>query len=266
MDRSRRMRDAISVARSVAFWLAVLLVAATMIGCTGGYRPDEKLPRAEEAYVVEYEYLLGKYVGPKGVRYAEWRRSQSDLTALSKATAFYARTLPPENREASLAWHLNAYNANVLEKILSKYPTSGPLSGDPLFFRHNNIILSGGETSLDTIEQGLIRPIFNDPRIHFALNCAAKSCPPLHADPFEAGTLDGTLEELTGAFLKNNPEGLRVEGGKVMVSRLLDWYAVDFGGSGRIVEFLNRYVLAPVPADAEIGFLYYSWELNEDEG
>ena len=78
----------------------------------------------------------------------------------------------PKDRDTALAWHINAYNSWILHNILAKYPTKGPLAGEPLFFHGNRIVISGGKTSFNDLEQKVIRPTFKEPRVHFALNCA----------------------------------------------------------------------------------------------
>ncbi len=92
------------------------------------------LPVAGNAVSKEYAGLLKTYVTAGGVRYAAWKQNAADLAALKSVADFYAGTLPPKDRDASLAWHLNAYNSWILHNILAKYPTKGPLVGEPLFF------------------------------------------------------------------------------------------------------------------------------------
>jgi len=225
--------------------------------------PDPNLPQAETAAPEAYAPLLEKYVRDDGVRYAAWYGNADDRKALEQVVDFYATTRPPEDRDTSLAWHLNAYNAWILQKILEKYPTEGPLHNEPTFFHLPGITLSGRKLSFDHLEQKLIRPVFEEPRIHFALNCASESCPPLHDRPFTAATLDADLEQLTRRFINHNPQGVAVKGRTVHLSKLLKWYAEDFGGEGNLVAYLNSYREAPLPANATVEFMEYSWKLNE---
>jgi len=236
--------------------LTIVLAACTHQGA----RAD--LPRAKESAPPAYEELLDRYAMPEGVRYAAWHGNAGDMEKLRSVVDFYSSTLPPADRDASLAWHLNAYNAWILHNILAKYPTEGPLDGETLFFHGNRIVISGQKTSLNYLEQKVIRPTFQEPRIHFAINCASESCPPLHTEPFTAAKLDADLKNLTRAFINDNPQGVILVGNKARLSKIFEWYADDFGGKDRLVEFVNRYRNEPLPARAKVGFLDYSWKLN----
>lgn len=220
------------------------------------------LPRATEAAPPAYAELLERYAKPEGVRYAAWHGNQADMEKLRTVVDFYANTLPPADRDTSLAWHLNAYNAWILHNILKKYPTKGPLDGETLFFHGNRIIIAGKKTSFDHLEQKVIRPTFKEPRIHFAVNCASESCPPLDTKPFTPGTLDDDLDRLTRAFINKNPQGVVVERGDVKLSKIFEWYAEDFSGKDQLIPYINRYRDQPVPAEAKVAFLDYSWKLN----
>lgn len=251
------MRQIRKIYRRLILFAQVCLLAAC------GVQPaNADLPRATEAAPPAYAELLTRYATPKGVRYAVWHGNQADLEKLRSVVDFYAKTLPPQNRDTSLAWHLNAYNAWILHEVLGKYPTEGPLDGNPLFFHLKRITLSGREMSFDHLEQKIIRPTFREPRIHFALNCASESCPPLQTEPFQASTLDRDLEQLTRAFINENPQGLIVEGRELKLSKIFDWYAEDFGGKEGLIEYINRYRNTPVPENAKVRFLDYSWKLN----
>ncbi|MGF1657009.1 MAG: DUF547 domain-containing protein [Verrucomicrobiales bacterium] len=219
---------------------------------------------AATEYPDVYAKLLQTYVGPEGVKYAQWHANEQDMEAIREVVEFYGTTKPPEDKAASLAWHLNAYNAWILHNILRKYPTDGPLAGEAFFFHGNRIRVSGQRTSFDNLEQKLIRPVFNEPRIHFALNCAAESCPPLWNQPFRAATLDADLEMLTLAFINNHPEGVVVApDGRVQLSKIFEWYAEDFGGKDNLLAYVNQYRNQNIPIDARVEILEYSWSLNE---
>lgn len=233
---------------------------------SGGWA--ESLRPAEVTAPPAYAALLEKYASPQGVRYAAWHRSAEDMRAIEAVVAFFAGTQPPADRDASLAWHLNAYNAWVLHNILKKYPTEGPLDGEMLFFHGKRIVISGKKTSLHQLEQEVIRPTFKEPRVHFALNCASASCPPLAAAPFSAERLESSLDALAREFLNRNPRALRLDnGGKtVRLSKIFDWYTEDFGGHDGIVPYVNRYRDTKIPAGARVRFMDYDWSLNEATG
>ncbi len=244
---------------------ATRLAAASILLLASGSAPAPggELSTATEAAPLAYARLLETYARPEGVRYAAWHANSADRAAMEEAAGFYANTLPPVDRAASLAWHLNAYNAWILNSILKKYPAEGPLDREPHFFQTNRIMISGAQTSFDRFETDMIRSAFQEPRIHFALNCASESCPPLHTRPFAAATLAADLDRLVRAFVNTNPNGVVLKGGEVKLSRIFDWYAADFGGKENLLPFINRYRETPIPDGASVRFLEYSWRLNE---
>lgn len=243
----------------VVFFVCIL----GLLGCSKPSVQRQDLVRAKESAPPEYAGLLAKYTRPKGIRYGAWHQNSGDLASLDKVTDYYAYTLPPKEQKAALAWHVNAYNAWILRNILKKYPTRSPLDGDPLFFHGNRIVISEKQMSFNDLEQKVIRQVYKEPRVHFVLNCASKSCPPLNAKPITAATLDADLDRLTNEFVTQNPYGVVIERESVLISKIFEWYAGDFGGKGRQIEFINRYRKYPVPIRAKIEFMDYNWNLNE---
>jgi hypothetical protein len=252
------MRFILKPAR-LLFALSVLLVSTACSSSTTGQTTP-----ASSAYPPVYAELLQKYGTPAGVRYAAWHANPADLKNLSEVADFYATTTPPDKSKSdALAWYLNAYNAWILHNILAKYPTKGPLDGETLFFHGNRIVISGKKTSFNDLEQKVIRPTFKEPRVHFALNCASASCPPLSAKPFDAASLDAELDRLARAFI--NGKAVQIaDGGKTLrLSKIFDWYADDFGGKGSQIVFINHYRKPPIPPDSKADFIDYNWSLNE---
>ncbi|MGC6418649.1 MAG: DUF547 domain-containing protein [Bradymonadia bacterium] len=174
-------------------------------------------------------------------------------------------------REEKLAFYINAYNALTIASVLSFWPNIKSVSTikpNFEFFKAPVHALGGKKVSLDQIENKIIRPTFNDPRIHAALNCASKSCPPLANFAFEADRLNDQLDRVFKAFA-NDPGRNRVdpETGVVALSKILDWYKVDFASAGGAAAYLARYVDDDVRKrlllnPKSISFLEYDWQLN----
>ena len=188
------------------------------------------------------------------------------------------------NRDQRLAFLINAYNAYTIELILTKYPDLksirdlGSLVQSPWkrrFFR-----LLGEERHLDDVEHGLIRApgAFDEPRIHFVVNCASIGCPALRPEAITAERLEAQLEDSTRRFLRDGTRNrFEPASGRLQVSKIFDWYRGDFEkghrGSGSREQFFGRYadLLATDPKDRErvrdgrapIGFLDYDWALND---
>lgn len=208
-----------------------------------------------------------------------------DYDAFARSAAFeaylelIARTDPRSLSEADrLAFWINAYNAytialinrhgerrsirninRTLGFIRGKGPWSEPLA-----------VVGGRAYTLDQIEHEIIRKKFNEPRIHFALVCAAVGCPPLRQQAYAGATLNEQLDDQARAFLRGSPAKNRVDvaSGVVTLSSIFDWYGGDFGASpAEIGRYLSRYfdgakrdLLAS--GQFRLRFGEYDWSLN----
>ena len=216
---------------------------------------------AQAGWVEDYESLLRKYVSGSGVRYQAWKAQPADVAKLRGVTGAIGRqSVRGMSRNDQLAFYLNAYNAWILQVALEKYPVKSLKKSEWRFFKKDRIVVAGKKMSFDDLEHGLIRPRFAEARVHFALNCAARSCPPLHGKAFRGKTLDRTLDSLTRTHL-HHWRGVSESKGKVYVSKLFDWFEKDFVQSGGSVRgFIEKYRKLPRDVD---GYLDYDWSLNE---
>ena len=213
-----------------------------------------------------YGELLTKYAGPKGVRYAAWKGNAADVTALNSVTEGIAADKLPGGREEKLAFYINAYNAWTLKGVLDAYPIKSVRDVAPLFgfFTRSAITVAGEKMSLNKLEKETIIPTFKEPRVHFALNCASRSCPPLRAEPFAGGSLGTQLDEQATGYVSGNPLGVKVQGKDAAeLSQIFEWYAKDFAPSGGAVAFINRYRKEKLPEGVKVSFQKYDWSLNE---
>lgn len=246
--------------------ILTLLLAACAAVATG-----EDTPPSKATWVDRYEALLQKYVTPTGVRYRAWHQSPTDRKELTSIiTAIGNEKLAKKKRHEKLAFYLNAYNANILDRILKDYPTKGPggggLFGRNRFFKRQDLWIAGQSLSFDQLENAIIRPQFNEPRIHFALNCASSSCPPLHPKAFRAVSLNQALDTLTKAFVNQNASGVHASGQKaIAVSKIFDWYEEDFKPAGGVLAYINQYRTSPFPEDTKVSYQKYHWTLNESK-
>ncbi|MEM1328827.1 MAG: DUF547 domain-containing protein [Bacteroidota bacterium] len=164
------------------------------------------------------------------------------------------------SKDAQLAYWINAYNAYTVKLIVDNYPVTKITDlhdGKPWDVKWIKI---GGKTySLNDIEHNTIRKQFDEPRIHFAVNCAAKSCPPLLNQAWTASNLDKLLERQTRTFI-NNSRYNTISSGKVEVSKIFDWYGEDFGS---LVKYLNKYSDTKINSNATVEFRSYDWRLNK---
>jgi hypothetical protein len=176
-------------------------------------------------------------------------------------------------RPEQVAFLINAYNAHMVEKVLTRYPNLksiwdfGRFFGNP--FRDEFFSLLGARMSLDGIEHGILRKRYGEPRVHYAVNCASVGCPMLREAAYVGIHLEAQLEEQARRFLSDRARN-RVRAGRLEVSKIFDWFREDFQPLER---YLARYaeILSDEPQErrriaeraAPITFLDYDWSLND---
>lgn len=225
-----------------------------------------------------YDALLRKYVDDRGlVAYARWKASADDMRALDDylARAGCVDLKKPADKPAELAYWINLYNALTLKGILREYPTKSIRDHTSRFGGYNIwkdllIWVDGRRLSLNDIEHSILRKM-GEPRIHLAVVCASRGCPPLWNRAYSAKGLDEQLRANGRRFLAR-PENLRADAGarEVCLSKLFEWYGTDFGA----VAAEQLKALAPMlPAGTEwvtqpgvrVCYLDYDWSLNDQQ-
>ncbi len=213
-----------------------------------------------------YAELLRKYLRMGVVDYQGFKNDEAKLGR-------YLKVLEKVNtknlsRNEQFAFYANAYNAWTIKLILSGYPGVKSIKDLGSIFKspwEKKICrIDGGIITLDTIEHEILRPRFKDPRVHFAINCAARSCPPLRFEPYRGSILDKQLDEMARAFI-NNPARNRLEGSTLYASKIFDWFAEDFNND--IIGFFMKYAKGDLKKGLEankgkIKYLHYDWSLN----
>jgi hypothetical protein len=207
------------------------------------------------------------------------------LDSLSAVTPTAFAGWPRAERQAFL---INAYNAFTLELILTRYPDLksikdlGSVFSSP--WKPKWVPLLGGKVSLDDIEHAMLRKRgdYDDPRVHFAVNCASIGCPALREEAFVAARLDAQMDEQTLRFMSDRSRNrFNAQRGRLELSKIFDWYGDDFRlghrGIASLPAFAARYAeqLADAPADVsnlrervrsgqlDIAFTDYDWALND---
>ena len=213
-------------------------------------------------WTAEYARLLGKYVTPAGVKYSEWKANADDMKAI-QAVVDGVAAAPASNAKSKeqLAFHINAYNAWILREALAKYPTKSVKDTLFTFFTGNRIVVAGEKMSFNRLEKDIIRPQFGEPRIHFALNCASRSCPPLRDEPYDPARLDAQLDDQARGYV-NSERGVKVRGEIALYSKIFDWYKDDFGGDAGVAALMKKYRKGPSTFKT-VGYQDYDWGLNE---
>ncbi|MEQ9402091.1 MAG: DUF547 domain-containing protein [Cyclobacteriaceae bacterium] len=217
--------------------------------------------------------LLQKYVDNEGmVNYKGLATERSKLKS-------YLKTLESNEPKDSwtenekLAYWINAYNAYTLELILEHYPVKSikdigaaikiPFVNTPWDVKFINI---GDEPKdLNNIEHGIIRKEFEEPRIHFALVCAAVSCPKLQNTAYLPEKLDAQLTKAAKDFLNTPSKNEVKSSSKASLSKLFSWYRGDFTKKTSLEEYINQYSEVKLEGRAKFEFKDYDWALNEQK-
>lgn len=214
--------------------------------------------------------------GPNGVARFDYDALAADRigldTYLEKLAAVQVSAL---NRPAQFAYWANLYNALTVRLIID-HPgvesirdidispglfASGPWDAEL-------ITVQGQALTLNQIEHRILRPIFQDPRIHYAVNCASIGCPDLRAEAFDPARLDVQLDEQAAAFI-NHRRGARIDGdGNLHVSSIFVWFREDFGGTDKgVIEHMLRFAKGALRGHLivldEIAGDDYDWQLNK---
>ena len=178
------------------------------------------------------------------------------------------------NRDEQMAYWINLYNALTIQVVLAHYPVESikDIRISPGFFSSGPwgaelVTVEGERLTLDDIEHRILRPIWQDPRIHYGVNCAAVGCPNLAGKAYTAATLDEMLDAGAVAFV-NNPRGVRVRNGRLRVSSIYDWFEEDFGGNdagviAHIKQYARPELLAQLGGIRSVSGDSYDWMLND---
>ena len=224
--------------------------------------------------------LLAKYYDPaKGMNYKALKANdKKTLDELRRQMAQVDPQALPKNDQ--LAYWINLYNISVVNVVVENYPVASIRDISTDFIAHLNVFKKDyvqtkkGPMSLNDVENEKIRNHFMDARIHFAINCAAKSCPPIRTEPFTCEQISNQLVDQVRLVL-NGPKGVHMEksGGELVLhtTKIMDWFADDFEkwSAGR-VKFIAHYVTPDKRRQIEaagnqvnLKFDDYDWKLND---
>lgn len=215
-----------------------------------------------------YEELLKRYVKNGVVNYQGFKSEEPNLDEYLKVLEH--TNIKNLSRDEQFAFYVNAYNAWTIKLVLSAYPGLKSIKDLGNIFKspwEKKIVRVNGDViTLDDVEHKILRAEFKDPRVHFAVNCASKSCPPLISAPYRGSTLSQQLDESTRAFV-NDPKSNYLKGNKLYVSKIFKWFPEDFNDD--IIGFVVHYAEGDFKRELEakkdsikITYLYYDWSLN----
>ena len=210
----------------------------------------------------QWDILLKRHVDNTGN--VDYKGFAQDINALQDYLDYLAKNQPTDkaHKPEKLAYYINLYNAATVKLILDNYPTKSikdiknPWGKD--------VVQMGAEKiSLGNLEHKILRKM-DEPRIHFAINCASFSCPKLLNTAFTATNLEKLLEQTAIDFI-NDPKRNVLTKEKASLSEIFNWYKKDFTKNGSLIDYLNKYASQKLTSDTKISYLNYNWGLNEIE-
>ncbi|WP_406684874.1 DUF547 domain-containing protein [Seonamhaeicola sp. MEBiC1930] len=204
--------------------------------------------------------LLENHVSTEGI--VNYKGFKNDHDKLLGYIRVLHLTIPKDNTSIKhkLAYWINAYNAFTVDLILRHYPLKSIKDiKDPWKQRYWK--LGDKWYDLDKIEHDVLRKM-NEPRIHFAINCASVSCPKLQNKAFTSEHLEEQLTKATEDFINNTTKN-QISNNQIKLSKLFLWFGKDFKQGGSLIDFLNTYSHVKISEEVKKSFLNYNWDLNE---
>lgn len=264
------------------FWVAAVSFIVPLVVAAAAFqdiKPTTKPTPAPDVSGVDplvWDYLLKSYVAGGLVDYRGMRKDYLFYDFLRQLGSADPEALPTE--DAKLALACNAYNAFVINGVIS-HKIDSSVDGFAVdgvgFFDIKEHIFAGKTISLNQLEHQMIRPVFNDPRIHVALVCAARSCPAIRAEAYTADRVDQQLQDQSKQFANSaDYVEFKPETNQLYLSRILNWYGDDWNQKypeGGYLQWIKELVDDPSTAAAvekaiqgqvAVEFFDYDWTLN----
>ncbi len=269
------------------FGLCALFLVVTRLIAPAAAAPaaelwDRWLPQDPQSRIVvdhyEWDHMLQTYLvaADDGINRFDYGAvsAHDRATFLGYLDALAKVPISQCRRDEQLAYWINLYNALTVRVVLDHYPVDSILDIDisPGFWskgpwQRKLFTVEGEAVSLDDIEHAILRPIWRDPRLHYALNCASIGCPELNPVAFTADNAERLLDESARAYI-NHPRAVDITPRGVELSKLYSWYSDDFGANrAEIFAHIRTYaepaLAAALADDTRIRGYQYDWELND---
>lgn len=223
-----------------------------------GFSLDTKIVSAPISHQL-WNSILKENVSKEGlVDYQGINSDQSFQTYLDLLAANHPNDSWTKNEQ--LAYWINAYNAFTVKLIIDNWPVSS-IKDISSPWKKSFIKIDKQTYSLNDIEHEILRKRFNEPRIHFAINCASFSCPVLAPYAFQSKTINVQLDEVTSSFM-NDPKRNEIGKEVIRISKIFKWFTGDFTRNGTLAEFIDLYTPVRITNATKIEYLEYNWSLN----
>ena len=269
--------------KAILLWLSAIFIAAFTNISSATETKNWLTSNETNTTAIDHQswqLILNKYLisnHPSGVNLFDYKQvSSKDKKTLEKyLISLQERDPRSYNKAEQKAYWINLYNALTVQLILNNYPVESITKLGNTFFSFgpwddDAAGIAGITLSLNDIEHKILRPIFKDPRIHYAVNCASYSCPNLSGHAYTSSNTDQLLND--GAFeYINHPRAVKFDGDDLLLSSIYDWYLIDFGdNTTSLLNHLKQYASDSLKKklmsfDVESGDIdhHYNWQLNE---
>lgn len=250
--------------RKVVYTIAVLLLFAS---CGVPNFSSDSQPIQHNLW----NALLQKHVDVEGK--VDYSGFQKDSVRFNKYLALLSSAHPNKTNwtaDQRLAYWINAYNAFTVKIMVDHYPVASikdikngiPFVNTVWDIKFINI--EGQQYDLNNIEHGIIRDRFQEPRIHFAVNCASVSCPRLLNEAFNAQQLERQLDQQARSFINNPAKNLITQSDQAKLSKIFSWFSGDFKATHpSVIAFINEYSTVKLDKDASLSYMDYDWNAND---
>lgn len=215
---------------------------------------------AEPIQHIIFSQVLKKFVTEDG--YVNYAAISNDIQ-FSEYIKLLQQTHPDANwsENERLAYWINAYNAFTIQLIIKHYPIES-IKDIPKRWSKKFIQIENKKYSLEDIEHEILRKLYKEPRIHFAINCASYSCPKLLNESFESETLDMQLDKAAKDFINDEKRNV-IKKDLAQVSQIFKWFKSDFTSASSLKDYIQKYSETSIDQGTKIEYLEYKWELND---
>ena len=246
-------------------FIAAILFVASLKSCKVSDYQSDSHPVSHELW----DSLVQKYAFKNGK--VDYEGFIQDSIQLNNYLTLLKNNHPNDNNwseKEQLAYWINAYNAFTVKLIVDHYPVKSIKDikkGLPFInsvWDIKFIKIEGATYDLNNIEHSTLRKKYDEPRIHFAINCASVSCPNLRNEAYTSKRLEEQLTEQAHLYLSDTSKN-KITKDKIELSSIFSWFRKDFKKNGSLIDFLNKYTPLQIDENAEIDYLDYDWNLNE---
>lgn len=208
----------------------------------------------------EWNTLLKKYVANNGD--VNYKGFKNEADKLNTYISYLEKQKPTAawSVNKQLAYFINVYNANTIKLIIDNYPLKSIKDISSPWIK-DRFKIGGKDFSLAGLENGILRKM-NEPRIHFAINCASTSCPKLLNEAYTETNVMDLMERATKEFINNTSKN-KLSKDSAKISEIFKWYKSDFTENGSVIDYINMYSNTQINADTSIDYIEYDWSLND---